>query len=220
MAVALEELRRHADELTEQTGIHVHISQEGAQVYVILDSLPLPARTYLVGNTDVLFITDTMYPLSAMDMFWTDPAVVRRDGAIPAGAESIETYGGRRLLAADPLFPTGDAWEAQQRDQLRPSARWISSAVSKAITEHAGLLFVHSHPDPGHPIGFSPTDRSSISSLAQTIAPMLEGPFAAAVVHPEGWAASLVEHGEFVPVERIVSVGRTLRLLSPLQPVP
>jgi hypothetical protein len=45
-----------------------------------------------VGNTDVLFITDTMYPLSAMDMFWTDPAVVRPNGAIPAGAESIETY--------------------------------------------------------------------------------------------------------------------------------
>jgi hypothetical protein len=52
------------------------------------------------------------------------------------------------LLAAEPLFPTGDAWEAQREDQLRPSARWISAAISKAITEHAGLLFVHSHPDP------------------------------------------------------------------------
>jgi Prokaryotic E2 family E len=80
--VALEELHPHADELAEQTGVHVHIEQEGAQVYVILHSLPLPARTYRVGNTDVLFITDTMYPLSAMDMFWTDPAVVRPDGAI------------------------------------------------------------------------------------------------------------------------------------------
>jgi len=127
---------------------------------------------------------------------------------------------GRRLLAAEPLFPTGDAWEAQREDQLRPSARWISAAISKAITEHAGLLFVHSHPDPGHPVGFSPTDRSSISSLAQTIVPMLEGPFAAAVVHPEGWAASVVEHSEFVPIEQIVSVGRTLHLLSPLQPLP
>src|SRR6266496_1956317 len=84
---------------------------------------------------------------------------------------------GRRLLAADPIFPLGDVWEAQQEDQLRPSAQWISSAISKAVTEHSGLLFVHSHPDPGHPIGFSPADRSSITSLAQTIAPMLEGPF-------------------------------------------
>jgi hypothetical protein len=122
--------------------------------------------------------------------------------------------------SVDPIFPTGDSWEAQQQDQLHPSAQWISSAVSKAIAEHAGLLFVHSHPEPGHPIGFSPTDRSSISSLAQTIAPMLEGPFAAAVVHPEGWAASVLDNGEFVPVERIVSAGRTLRMLNPLPPVP
>jgi hypothetical protein len=126
----------------------------------------------------------------------------------------------RRLLAVDPIFPAGDAWEAQKNDQLRPSARWISSAISKAVTEHSGLLFVHSHPGAGHPIGFSPADRSSISSLAQTIAPMLDGPFAAAVVHQEGWAASVVDNGEFLPVERIVSAGRTLRVLSPLQPVP
>jgi Prokaryotic E2 family E len=96
IAVALEELRQHAEELTEQTGINLHISQEGAQVYIILGSLPLPARAYQVANSDVLFITDTMYPLSAMDMFWTDPAVVRPDGSIPAGAESIETYSGRQ----------------------------------------------------------------------------------------------------------------------------
>jgi Prokaryotic E2 family E len=96
MTVALEELRRHVGELAEQAGVDVHIEQEGAQVYVILRSLSLPARTYQVGNTDVLFITDTMYPLSAMDMFWTDPTVVRPDGSIPAGAESIETYLGRQ----------------------------------------------------------------------------------------------------------------------------
>jgi hypothetical protein len=102
---------------------------------------------------------------------------------------------GRRLLGVDPIFPPGDAWEAQHEDQLRPSARWISTAISKAVTERAGLLFVHSHPDPGHPVGFSPTDRSAILSLAETIGPILEGPFAAAVVHPEGWAGTVVEEG-------------------------
>jgi hypothetical protein len=126
---------------------------------------------------------------------------------------------GRRLLAVDPIFPTGGAWEAQHEDQLRPSARWISVAISRAVSEHAGLLFVHSHPDPGHPIGFSPTDCSAILSLAETIGPILEGPFAAAVVHPEGWAAAVVEGRMLAPIERIVSVGRALRLLSPLKPV-
>jgi hypothetical protein len=94
--VALEELRHHASELAERTGVRVDVEQEGPQVFVIMRDLPLPCGAYRVGRADVLFITDTQYPLSAMDMFWTDEAVLRADGAIPAGAESIETYRGRR----------------------------------------------------------------------------------------------------------------------------
>jgi hypothetical protein len=127
---------------------------------------------------------------------------------------------GSRLLAVDPIFPSSVAWEKQGEAQLRPSARWISAAISRAVTEHAGLLFVHSHPDPRHPIGFSPTDRNSIHSLAETIGPILEGPFAAAVVHAQGWAAVVVDDGRLVPIERVVSVGRALRLLTPLEPPP
>ena len=68
-----------------------------ATIHHLADSFAdVPAGTYRVNNTDVLFITDTMYPLSAMDMFWTDPAVVRPDGSIPANAESIETYRDRQ----------------------------------------------------------------------------------------------------------------------------
>ena len=126
---------------------------------------------------------------------------------------------GRRLLAADPVFPTGDAWERQAEGQLRPGARWISSAVSKAVDQRAGLLFVHSHPDPLHPIGFSAVDASSILSLGATLGPILDGPFAAAVVHPEGWAGALVEEEQLSPIERIVSVGRTLQLLTPIEAV-
>ena len=124
---------------------------------------------------------------------------------------------GRRLLATDPIFPPEDAWESQERHQLRPSSRWISAAVSKAVTEHAGLLFIHSHPAPDHPVGFSPTDRSAIGSLARTIGPILEGPFGAAVVHPEGWAAVVAEDDQLVPVERITSIGRALRVLGPVE---
>src|SRR6266508_5743619 len=102
------------------------------------------------------------------------------------------------------------ARDAQHEDQLRPSARWISAAISKAVAEHAGLLFVHAHPDPGHPVGFSPIDRIAILSIAETIGPILEGPFAAAVVHPEGWAGTVVDEGMLAPIERIVSVGPAL----------
>jgi molybdopterin/thiamine biosynthesis adenylyltransferase len=126
---------------------------------------------------------------------------------------------GRRLLAADPVFPAGGAWERQAEGQLRPGARWISSAVSKAVEQRTGLLFVHSHPDPLHPIGFSSVDVSSMLSLGATIGPILEGPFAAAVVHPEGWAGALVDEEQLSPIERIVSVGRTLQILTSIEAV-
>lgn len=94
--MALEELQRHADELADKTGFTVDIEQEGVQVFVILRDVLLPRETYQVEATDALFITDAQYPLSAMDMFWTDPAVLRADGSPSAGAENLETYRGRQ----------------------------------------------------------------------------------------------------------------------------
>lgn len=94
--MALEELRRHAEELAQKAGVQVDVEEQGAQVYVILRTLPLPNGAYRVAVSDVLFITDTQYPLSAMDMFWTDVAVVRPNGSVPGNADSIETYLGRQ----------------------------------------------------------------------------------------------------------------------------
>jgi hypothetical protein len=94
--VALEELRRHAGELAQDAGVAVDIEQQGAQVLVILRDLALPAGAYNMTSSDVLFITDAQYPLSAMDMFWTDVGLLRADGSVPLNAESIESYGGRQ----------------------------------------------------------------------------------------------------------------------------
>lgn len=95
ITVQLEELRAHASELGDQAFVRVDIETEGAQVFVIMRQLALPPDAYQVARSDVLFMTDAQYPMSAMDMFWTDLAVIRRDGTVPAGAESIETYLGR-----------------------------------------------------------------------------------------------------------------------------
>lgn len=122
---------------------------------------------------------------------------------------------GRRLLASDPIFPAGDAWDVQASDQLKPSARWVSAAVSRAIAANAGLLFVHTHPDPRYPIDFSPADHDALGALAETIGPLLPGPFAAAVFGPRGWKASVMTARETSAVEQVVSLGRTLRVLDP-----
>lgn len=122
-----------------------------------------------------------------------------------------------RLIATKVLLPSPDAWERQGTGILRPRAQWISSAISCAVREHAGLLFVHSHPDPFHPIGMSDIDMSSFQVLAQHLAPILDGPFAAAVVHPYGWAGVAWSVNKIARIDSIVGVGRTLRFLSLLE---
>ena len=125
------------------------------------------------------------------------------------------TATGWRLLVTDVILPPNGAWERQAKDQLRPSAQWLSAAIGRAIEAQAGLLFVHSHPHETYPVGFSFADQIALNALAPDIAPMLDGPFAAAVVHPHGWTGSLWANGSFEPFDGIAAVGRTLRLLHP-----
>jgi Prokaryotic E2 family E len=90
--MALEELRADVAELEEVTGLTVDIVPVGVQVLLVLHEVPLPPSAYRVAATDVLFVTDQQYPMSAMDMFWTEVDVVRPDGAAPQNGDSIETY--------------------------------------------------------------------------------------------------------------------------------
>jgi hypothetical protein len=93
---AIDRLREHATELEQQTGLPVDLVDGGGQIYVIIRGVLLPIGVYRVAKTDVLFIADQQYPLSAMDMFWTHVDVLRADGSVPAGGESIESYAGRQ----------------------------------------------------------------------------------------------------------------------------
>jgi hypothetical protein len=112
MAVA-STLDRHVDELREATGLAIDLLQEPGRVGVALRQVPLPAGLFRIATTDVLFLTDEQYPLSALDMFWTDLEVVRPDGSIPQGAEAIEAYFGREWRRfswhrGGPWVPTGN----------------------------------------------------------------------------------------------------------------
>lgn len=120
----------------------------------------------------------------------------------------------RRYVAVDPILPPEDAWEIQEPDQLRPSARWISAVISRALEARAGLMFVHAHQDPGHPPALSATDIQAMKALGSAIGPMLDGPFAAAVVHPHGWAAAVFGDDGLLPVDSILAIGRTVRWLA------
>lgn len=121
---------------------------------------------------------------------------------------------GRRLVAGELILPPPKAWEIQERDRLRPSVKWLSAVISRAIEAEAGLLFIHSHPRAEHPADFSGVDLQSLEALGQTLAPMLDGPFAAAVVHETSWAGSVWEHNRIGPIQATVSVGSGYRSLG------
>lgn len=85
-------LERHAEELREATGLTVDLIEDGNRVFVLLHQVPLPPGHFRLTSTDVLFIADKQYPHSAIDMFWVELGVLRPDGSVPPGADSIEPY--------------------------------------------------------------------------------------------------------------------------------
>jgi len=89
------ELRQHAEELQGATGVAVDLIDEPDRIFVVLSKVPLPPGLLSKDASDVLYLADQQYPLSSMDMFWTDVDLVRRDGSVPGNADSIEQYAGR-----------------------------------------------------------------------------------------------------------------------------
>lgn len=93
---ARDELEKHAKELSNSTGLKAEIIDQGNRLFVVLSKVTLQAGSARVTSTDVLFIADTQYPLSAMDMFWTEVDVVRPDGTSFEGSDTFEEYLGRK----------------------------------------------------------------------------------------------------------------------------
>lgn len=106
-------LALHLADLSRSTGVGGSIREVEKRFYIQLSAVTLPPGVFCVDTTDVLFIADPQYPLSALDMFWTDPGVLRVDGSDPRGAKWIETYLGRswrRFSWHDETWRNQDAW--------------------------------------------------------------------------------------------------------------
>ena len=58
----LKELRDHARELTDVTGVVVEIIERGDRVYVLMKKVRLPVCVYRLTESDVLFITRLPIP--------------------------------------------------------------------------------------------------------------------------------------------------------------
>ena len=93
---AKDVLAAHAKELACNTGLAIDVIQDGGRLFTLIHDFDLPSGVSKVEKTDVLLVSDFQYRFSAMDMFWTDIAVVRPNGSLFENSDSIEEYVGRK----------------------------------------------------------------------------------------------------------------------------
>jgi molybdopterin/thiamine biosynthesis adenylyltransferase len=123
---------------------------------------------------------------------------------------SVQTYNGTRLLVQQTLLPPAGALELQGSDALRPSGQWLSAVISAALASKAGLGFIHSHPNSGHPPELSALDWETSVTWSKSIGPMLNGPFASLVWSPRGVTGVMFDKnvpGQPIQIERAQSLG-------------
>jgi len=73
----------------------VEVAEADGFTNVMIHDYPLPP-SYNKQATTLLLRLPVSYPNGNPDMFWTEEDVLTTDGRIPSGADSVETYLGRR----------------------------------------------------------------------------------------------------------------------------
>jgi hypothetical protein len=130
---------------------------------MLMDRLVMPAETWLRLQHHL------------------DAAAPREDGAFLLLTVSRSSHGAR-LLASEYIAPPAWAWESNGEDHLRPSGRWLSEVLGRALWEGRGLAFVHSHPLEAHPPGLSYIDLETSRAWAASFSKSLPTAFASLVV--------------------------------------
>jgi hypothetical protein len=77
--------------IVREQGHDVSIVENGTRFYVVLSNYQL-ADLYVPEATDLMVIADYQYPMSALDMFWTDPHVRCPNGSWPQTADQFEPH--------------------------------------------------------------------------------------------------------------------------------
>ncbi len=82
-------------EVFRSEGQAITVIEDGARYLVVFEALDLPDGRYAPATTDLMVMADYQYPVSRLDMYWTDPEIKLAGGGYPQGAESFEDHGGR-----------------------------------------------------------------------------------------------------------------------------
>jgi hypothetical protein len=81
----------------KERGYEIQVVEDGTRFYVILKAFRFPdGGKYTPPVTDLMLMADYQYPMSRLDMYWTDPVVYLTAGGLPRTADQFEQYAGRR----------------------------------------------------------------------------------------------------------------------------
>ena len=100
-------LEAHIVKLRER-GDDVEVIEDGSRYLVVLRNYRLPDGRYQPQITNLMVMADYQYPMSRMDMFWTEPHVLLTTGGPPQNADQFEVYAGRRWQRWSWHYPTWD----------------------------------------------------------------------------------------------------------------
>lgn len=76
-------------------GLDVALVEEEPRYFVVIRGLELPPA-YTPQVTDLMVMADYQYPMSALDMYWTDPEVrCATSGGLPQAADQFQVFIGR-----------------------------------------------------------------------------------------------------------------------------
>jgi hypothetical protein len=114
------------DFLIEKEFEHDIIPANGA-LHIVIRDFELP-EAYIPAKTELLIILPAGYPNAALDMFWTAPDVMLKNGSWPTTATHHEDHHGKNWQR----WSRHIAWRAGQ-DNLRTFITAIRKEINKGI---------------------------------------------------------------------------------------
>ena len=108
---AVDALRADAGALSQSIGREVQVEEADGRLHAIIKKAMLPPGTYSKDESDVLLLADYQYPMSAMDMFFMEEAVVHIRIPLPEHAKTVESHLGRQWRRWSWHRPQNNPWK-------------------------------------------------------------------------------------------------------------